>query len=351
MPAMTALKTLVLEMPDGLTDITLPPNLQTLQIGFSQRYREPIVTPSELTPILYHPTLKSLILTWLTVRDAKSSAASSGYDGVVSKISSLTFNKITAEPAAATKILGVMGALTHSVYRGTVGIRDDFERARQHHLLKDINPTLQLLQQSLEEVSLVYKTRWRYNLDSSLLDFKGFPNLTKLTIDPSLLIGRKVCPVDCAWYNNPYFDSYRENYLGPEEITSRLPSSLEELHLVIDREQAARVPRYRQDMLDSLYRALPTFPALRRITLSDPWYTQGHAQCFGDRFTSFNLHGTCPIPYGYQPRKKDHRPQNIRLLYMSRFPGLRKQRLSRIKKYKKEFQVVGVELVIIQEET
>lgn len=74
---------------------------------------------------------------------------------------------------------------------------------------------------------------------------RDFSNLKRLSIDPALFIGTHVCPLGAV---------PRTPFLGTAAFARVLPNQLEELALIINREQALRadLPTYRSDLIECI---------------------------------------------------------------------------------------------------
>jgi hypothetical protein len=288
----------------------------------------------ELAPTLYNAPLKSLVLDGVILKD-EASGALNGHDGVISNITSLELRQVFIQKEGTlTALLGCLGALT--------SIKIDLYWEGSPSLI-DVSLALQRNQQlSLREVEISYAGSFR-RLNLGLLNLKGISNLKKLTVDPSMLLGLGVCPTyRSMWRVKADARERIPIYQGPDEMASRLPGSLEELELTIDLEQAARVPEYREGILESLYAALPGFPDLRRITFLEDRSFQGKAQCNPSADVKIlppqaELHDKCPKPILSNPDDVLGWPSG-------RFPAMNDEQALRFSEFQDKFQQNGVQL-------
>ena len=268
----------------------LPPNLEVLQLGalaWDSYEPEAQLHLSDLIPMLQHPTLRLLkiiaaavIATGETFGELPASVPSA----TVSKITSLQLSQVRLQPSTLADITNHVGRLTSFVFTRSpanlpsdsiwsTGQDDKAKCISLHHL----GLALQQSQDSVEAVEITYADEARWLDEVSVLDFKAYSKLKSLTIDPSIILGRRVCPFQSEGPRK--FD----HYSPPSALETRLPGSLEKLELAIAPEQALRIPNYRKDMLQSLLSNKTAFPDLRQITLYDIRSTQAELQCRCER--------------------------------------------------------------------
>jgi hypothetical protein len=352
MSMLPALKSLVVRAAGRFNPeiFPLPPNLESLTLGYPLAHHVWIL-PHELAHTLFNCGLKSLVLAGVTLEHRRwgygRPRALCGHDGAISTITSLELQHVSMKREILTALLGCLGALTYFKFAiGTTNVYQIDVYGTDVPSLADVSFALQQNQQlSLREVEISYSDRWRTyeSRKGGLLDLKGVSSLKKVTVDPAMLLGWSLCPPDSNhWIRFRRTGGRAQIYQGADEIASRLPDSLEELNLIIDLEQAARIPEYREGILDSLYASLPGFPHLRRITFLEDPLTQACKQCQSEGDAKIlpsqaGFHNNCPTP---GPRTDDH------LYWWSngQFPARTDEQALHFSEFQDKFQKKGVQL-------
>ncbi|KAJ9602762.1 hypothetical protein H2200_012542 [Cladophialophora chaetospira] len=317
----------------------LPPNLQSLTLDpvVNLLFDNQELDFDKISLVLGHPTLQSLTIgeAILTVPSPKANSTLTG--SVASKIKSLNFEGTWIESEALLDLVRSMKLLTSVTFvRGAANLQTNVWSSMNRPLYPDhrgclkleaINAALQAVSQPLETLKIVYNSRARWehqNNDSTLLDLGSFSELKNLTIDPAMVLGRRFCHSFTS-------DTHKRSLKAPSELASILPTALETLEIAVDREQAARVPRYREDMLQSLLDEKARFPGIHRISLLESEVTQSFSAC--DQ--RCNIPIKCPMP-----RRGPH----------GMYPPMNFKQQAAFTRLQRQFEKVGVALVFVEEQ-
>jgi hypothetical protein len=198
-------------------------------------------------------------------------------------------------------------------------------------LMGELNDVLVQVQDTLEHVQVTHGSKYRC-ADNGALDFGAFSRLKSLTLDPAFAVGRRRCYCDHTL-------RLIEDHHPLDELAWRLPSSLEQLNLVVDLEQVARNDEYRLAMLVPLLDDLT--PNLREVNLFEPQSTAAEREPCGH-----NLIGPIKVWNTWKAGPKPDVPLpelpwvNTRLPY----PGISTEDLTSITKLQAQFRVKGIEL-------
>ena len=282
----------------------LPPNLESLHLGMSTYSAANVLEFAIVNRVLSLPKLKSLTIgqTNVTGQDSQMPAygtgsaptalVAAGNQGpATSNLTRLILQETLINADAFTTLLGSIRTLTSFTFTRShqnMPCGESPGAVQYGHSgclrLQDLDKALQQASNSLEHVKIEHMSRSRWESDQSILDFSGY-KLKKLCIDPSMLIGRRGCDahITTAGVSNTRL---------PSALASLLPKgTLEELEILLDLEQAATVPGYREHMVQSILSSRPEFPALRRILFIEDKLTQGRARC---RCWRSSDEGGCP---------------------------------------------------------
>ncbi len=304
-------------------DFALPPNLEILRLGRPAWKGvidwNPQLQVSKLVPVLMHPKLRTLLISAGFIRAGKD--ATKIPEGVVFNIKSLQLRTTTIDPATLVDILEHIAALTSFAFTRSQHSLPNTRLSSALVKVEDLKLALQTIQTSVEAVEITYADRHRWSGEIDTIDFSAFSKLRSLRIDPSLVLGRSMCPFQFA-----SSATFNPNYSPPSALVSRLPESLEVLQLAVDLEQTARVNDYREDMLQALLTERASLPSLRRIVIYEFRGTQSNVQSCG----CFDNTGpyTCPM--------RSRRGRDAGLINVVQQKNFLK--------FKDEFQKVGVVL-------
>ncbi len=144
-------------------------------------------------------------------------------------------------------------------------------------LLYDIAVALRTVSHSLTSLTLGYNGVRKPSEPTLLPPLNHLQALLHLKIDPSMYIGRRLCPN--ALQHHPIVVTR-----PPSSFADLLPNGLESLTLDIDIEQVWRAPGYRRDIVKSVIDARGRLPNLKEITLFEDEATGvnacGCGQCY-----------------------------------------------------------------------
>ncbi|KAJ9616513.1 hypothetical protein H2200_000232 [Cladophialophora chaetospira] len=326
----------------------LPPNLEILQLEalMVKSYWTFHVAISNLVPVLRHPKLRSLAIVGAHVTCYEpeqfydeDGPATKIPNGLLSKITSLRLDDVSVESATLADLLSHMNALKIFEFtRSYSNIPRRFPSGR-FISLQDVNLALQQIRNTVEVVRLTYADQVRHRDEETTLDFSAFAKLKTLTIDPSMLLGYRSCRGDAK--TNCDFP-----YEPLSTLSSRLSESLQELELAIDLEQCARVPKYREEILQGLLSQRATLPNLRRIVFRESRKTQSEPDCHCERRRPppKRSNNICP-PKSDLIKNPERRYE---LIYRDS-PPISIEQAARFAEYAEEFRKIGVQLALVSE--
>jgi hypothetical protein len=246
----------------------LPRNLTKLHLTTSNpHYQRPIHLPvADVLETLRHPNLKTVLIDQTALRNMIDGTFVRFFrrGAPIKNIHHLRLFDVAIKPTLLKLFLGHFTSLKYFYFsRGCRNIDPEGENDGRWHgflTLEDISVALKEVQTTVQSVEICYDScRHRWLGDKTqLASFHDFDKLKSLTIDPSMILGRTVCPAV----------PIESHDLELSSLASKLPTGLEKLNLVIDLEQAARTPQYAEHILAGLLADRVKLPCLRTINIS-----------------------------------------------------------------------------------
>ncbi|KAJ9605892.1 hypothetical protein H2200_009741 [Cladophialophora chaetospira] len=247
-------------LPKGLPML---PNLRSLTLGkgyliHGWHYAVGTLDYQDLRAQLKQPRLERIEIVSLEICETDTTESF----GNLEKIQSSTVTHVVLENAQ------VSGRTLKDFFRRLSTLQSltlrrrqpDFETATSSSSMAEIYEAIKTVSGTLENLSLThfYPNDWGWALDDTLLgSLVGFSKLKRLVIDPSMLFGCSICP------SMELPESLLELR---QSLASDLPESIERLWLVIDLDQAKRLERYREEILQGLWDQRNRLRTIRQIT-------------------------------------------------------------------------------------
>ncbi|KIW69985.1 hypothetical protein PV04_02297 [Phialophora macrospora] len=247
----------------------LPPNLTKLNLTTFNPQSQGGITHfpvADVLETLRHPNLKTVLIDQTALRNMIDGTFVRFFRrrAPIDNVHHLRMFDVPMKPLLLKLFLGHFTSLKHFYFsRGCRNIDSEGEDDGRWHgflTLNDISVALEEVQTTVQSVEICYgscRHRWLGD-NTQLTSFHDFVELKSLTIDPSMILGRTVCPAV----------PIESHYLELSSLASKLPVGLEKLNLVIDLEQAARTPQYAERILGGLFVDRGKLPCLRTINIS-----------------------------------------------------------------------------------
>lgn len=276
-------------------DLPIFPSLDSLSLfvrgwGFPTHFDLPLLLKG-----LKHPKLRSLSMGHLDIRFIGSddtwanNLAKMGVtsDSMPPGLTALTLENTVVDGPTLTRLFRHLPNLkTLNFIRPLTDTND----THQNIDLRDLFRALEVIKDTVENLSLSHRSFRKRRRDHTLLGpLTTFHHLRRLIIEPAMLVGREICPKVMP-----------STIVPPSSFASMLPSSLEELTVVVDLEQVQRIRNYREVILQGLLQQKERFPFLSRITFLEDGFYRSDTECLCTRDQASVCPGTSGIHPDYQ---------------------------------------------------
>ncbi|KAJ9607514.1 hypothetical protein H2200_007592 [Cladophialophora chaetospira] len=265
----------------GLSDFFTCPLLEELHIETVATNGTPTQPATLDVYVLQHymeqPNLKELTLLNMGLIDEEERRNQSTYPAITNPnplchLSTLELRKIFVSADTLTKVLRTCSNLRSFTLTRLIGNRGIV-------LLYDLAVALRTVSHSLRSLTLGYSENHKPQEISLLPSLNNMSALQHLKVDPTMFIGRRLCP-------NRVADQPIITTRPMSDFADLLPNTLETLVLDIDIEQVWRVVGYRREILQSIIDARARLPNLKEITLFEDERTSlneclcNNSQCY-----------------------------------------------------------------------
>ncbi|ETI21873.1 hypothetical protein G647_05942 [Cladophialophora carrionii CBS 160.54] len=239
------------------------PALETLQIGTATALRDHELQAPIDTDTLVHymgqPSMRTMVVQDMrvVVTDDRTQSRYPPIEDLhlnrLGRLSSLELRQVNINAEALVKLFRTCTDL-----RAFTLTRPSGDRGAV--LLYELADTLRNVSSSLTSLTLGYNSVHKPPEITLLPSLRNMKTLLHLQIDPSMYLGRHLCP-----YRLP---NYPVVVTRPaSSFADLLPDGLQTLTLDIDIEQVMRLPDYRRDIITSIIGARAHLPNLAEITL------------------------------------------------------------------------------------
>ncbi|KAJ9605881.1 hypothetical protein H2200_009730 [Cladophialophora chaetospira] len=234
----------------------LNPRIRELGLGdLTQHFGKPHLEVKKVLRVLRSPTPFDKVRIFDTGLLHLSGALQ--YDSnLLNDLDHLELSNVTLQHDGLDDLLGACTSLRRFAF--SKGCRNMFSTAPSdlHHPFPyhaaletdEIGDALAVIYQTVESLELDYSCRHREPADDTLIEgLAECAALQNLTIDPTLLLGRTVCP---ERFSLPDYDVAPPQ--RPSTLHRRLPNNLEKLTLIIDVEQLRFDHKWAREILQGI---------------------------------------------------------------------------------------------------